>query len=92
MSLKSFGNKRDEVEQEVVRTLKQMGALVYKLTAPADLLIDWRGKWMLVECKSSQNSQFTAVQEDLVDKANAPVIIAYGAKDVIDKITRKEGE
>jgi len=44
--------KRDVSEPEIVSALVQCGFSVYRLNQPVDLLVGFRGKNFLVECKS----------------------------------------
>lgn len=44
--------KRDFSEPEIVSALIQCGFSVYRLNQPVDLLVGFRGKNFLVECKS----------------------------------------
>ncbi len=44
--------KRDVSEPEIVSALIQCGFSVYRLNQPVDLLVGFRGKNFLVECKT----------------------------------------
>lgn len=53
MSLNRYATKRDRSEPEIVRTLEDCGFSVVRLDKPADLLVGFRGRCWLIECKSS---------------------------------------
>lgn len=53
MSLNRYATKRDSSEPEIVTTLEQCGFSVVRMDKPADLLVGFRGRCWLVECKSS---------------------------------------
>lgn len=44
--------KRDNSEPEIVTALTQCGFSVYRLDRPCDLLVGFRGRTFLVECKT----------------------------------------
>ena len=47
--------RRDANEQEIVDALMQVGAVVFRLSAPGcpDLLVGWQGRWLPMEVKSA---------------------------------------
>lgn len=53
MSMPRHGAKRDDTEREIVSTLEQCGFSVFRMDQPVDLLVGFRGRCWLVECKSS---------------------------------------
>ncbi len=53
MSLARRAAKRDASEPEIVTTLEQCGFSVFRLNEPCDLLVGFRGKNYLVECKTN---------------------------------------
>lgn len=52
MSLARRAAKRDSSEPEIVATLEQCGFTVFRMNEPCDLLVGFRGKNFLVECKT----------------------------------------
>jgi hypothetical protein len=54
MALKAWGNKRDESEPEIVAALREAGCFVQLLDRPCDLLVGFRGRTHLVECKTGK--------------------------------------
>lgn len=51
MSLNRHAKRRDANEPEIVNALEKLGADVFRLDAPADLLVGLRGQWYLMEVK-----------------------------------------
>lgn len=62
MSLNRYAAKRDANEQEIIDALERVGADVTQLDEPADLLVDFRGTWHLLEVKVSERSKLTDKQ------------------------------
>ena len=52
MSLARRAAKRDASEPEIVSTLEQCGFTVFRMNEPCDLLVGFRGKNYLIECKT----------------------------------------
>lgn len=80
--------KRDMSEPEIVSALIQCGFSVYRLNQPVDLLVGFRGKNFLVECKSGTKGY----AKDLNDNQKqfndgwrgAKVVKLTSAQDAID--------
>ena len=52
LSLKRYATKRDASEAPIVEALRAVGALVYRLDEPCDLLVRFRGRWHTLEVKT----------------------------------------
>jgi len=52
MSLLRYAKKRDLVEPGIVQALRAVGAHVWHLDRPFDLLVGFRGRFTVLECKS----------------------------------------
>jgi len=46
-----YAKRRDANEQEIVKALEKIGCKVVRLHTPADLLVGYRAKNFLIECK-----------------------------------------
>lgn len=44
--------RRDKSEAGIVKALEAVGAFVYRLTQPVDLLVYYRERWTLIEIKT----------------------------------------
>lgn len=76
--------KRDASEPEIVNTLRQCGAYVWRMDQPVDLLISFRGGMWLAECKTGKG-KLNQNQERFVDEwSGPPVVILRSAQDAID--------
>jgi hypothetical protein len=85
VSLVRLNPKRDKVERECMSYLKARGALVIPLSGKGlpDLLVGWRGRWGLIECKSA-GGHLTESQEEFFEHCEhrgLPVAIAFGMDD-----------
>lgn len=43
--------RRDENEAEIVQALTRVGAVVFRIDSPGDLLVRFRGAWTVLEIK-----------------------------------------
>lgn len=93
MSLARFAKKRDAVEPEIVRALRAVGAHVWQLDRPFDLLVGLRGRFTVLECKSStrvRNDQQHQTDEITVCRAaGLPVYRVQSVNEAIEAITRQ---
>ena len=51
MSLARFAKRRDQNEAEIVKALRRIGAVVWQLDTPADLLVGHHGQFFTLEVK-----------------------------------------
>jgi len=80
--------KRDASEREIVSVLDQCGFSVVRLDTPVDLLVGFRGRCWLVECKSGS----TGYGKDLNENQKAfdfswrgpRVVVLRSAQDAMD--------
>ena len=71
MALRRYGNKRDEIENDVVGALEAAHCTVYKLDLPLDLLVarimpDGRRHTMLLEVKAPGVGRLTPAQQEFI--------------------------
>ena len=59
--------KRDYNEPEIVKALVSVGAVVFRLPAPADLLVCHHGQYYLLEVKSEKGSMTRSQKNDQRD-------------------------
>lgn len=80
--------KRDISEREIVNALEQAGATVMRLDQPCDLLVGYRGRTHLVECKSSAKGYGKALnpnQQEFNDGwRGGKLVILRSAQEAID--------
>ena len=53
MTLARFAKKRDATEPPIVEALEGVGAWVWRIDLPLDLLVAYRGRLLLLEVKSN---------------------------------------
>jgi len=58
----------DANEAEIVAELRDRGALVVRIGQPVDLLVGYRGNWVLVEVKSSPKAKIQPGQQRFLDQ------------------------
>jgi hypothetical protein len=56
VSLNRFAVRRDAAEPHIVLALEKVGALVYRLDTPADLLVFFRNRWSVIEVKARKRT------------------------------------
>jgi hypothetical protein len=56
VSLNRYAVRRDVAEPSIVEALEKVGALVYRLDVPADLLVFFRNHWSVIEVKARKRS------------------------------------
>lgn len=88
---KRFGRKTDANQSDIMWALRAVGAVVFDIQEPFDLLIDYKGKWIVMEVKNPETnarkkggSKMTETQEQILAKLSAPVAVVETAKEAID--------
>jgi hypothetical protein len=76
--------KRDTNEPAIVEALTQLGAVVFRLSAPGcpDLLVGWRGNWLPMEVKSATGT-LTPMQQVLTELTDNGVPIVRSVDDAL---------
>ena len=86
--------KRDKIEREVIVELERLGAKVWQLDAPVDLLVGYAGKFYAVEVKSTAASSVRPSQVRFFqdcDAAELPYFIFDHIDDTLTFITDLDG-
>lgn len=84
MSLNRYAKKRDASEPEIVSALLQCGFSVERLDRPVDLLVGFRGRTFVVECKVD-GKKLNKNQSDFVAGwRGSEVVILRSAQEAID--------
>lgn len=81
MSIKRWATKRDSTEPAIVEALERVGAQVWPLDYPVDLLVRFRGAWHLLECKTAygkaakvRKRKEQAAQWNFIEGTGTPVV------------------
>ncbi len=88
MKRQAYAKKRDANELEIVKALEKVGATVKRLD-DLDLLVGYRGKTHLMECKTL-TGKLTDPQKDFIKEwKGSPLHIVRTPEAAIDIITRQ---
>ena len=86
MSLRRYANKRDENEPGIIAALEALGAMVYRLDKPVDLLVLHRGTVHLCEVKT-RKGKLTRDQETFAQYW--PISVLRTVDDAIALVQRR---
>lgn len=59
-----YAARKDANHNEIVKALRNVGAYVYDIELPVDLLVGFKGHTFLVEIKDGPKRRLTKLQED----------------------------
>jgi hypothetical protein len=88
VSIHRYAAKRDENEPELISTAERLGAKVWRLSTPCDLLVLFKGQWFPVEIKSG-SGRLTEPQRIFVTEADlrgGKVLVWRTTEDVLDAL------
>lgn len=74
MSLRRYAKKVDATQKAIVEALRKVGAEVWIISKPCDLLTRYHGRWLPIECKPvkrKRNDQET--QDQFLIRTGTPV-------------------
>lgn len=76
MSLARYAKKRDKAEPAIIQALEQVGAEVFVLDKPCDLLTFYRGRWQPLEVKTGKYRprKDQAEQTAVLSRTGIPVV------------------
>lgn len=77
MSLLRYAKRRDLSEPAIIEALERVGAEVWPLDFPVDLLVRFRLHWFLLECKTGRGPKM-AIRKDKRQQAQQNFIAATG--------------
>jgi hypothetical protein len=86
MTLRRFANKRDISEPAIVELLRAAGCTVVLMDKPTDLLIGYRGKTAIAECKTGKGKLTKDQKDFLASWRGSPVIILRTPADAIETL------
>ena len=93
MSIPKYGARRDKSEKGIVDALKEMGVTVYRLDRPCDLLLGFRGKTYLAECKTGSKGYGKGLndnQSDFQDNwRGGELIVLRNAQDALEWVNSR---
>ncbi len=74
MTLRAYANKRDASEAPIIEVLRKAGCSVIQLDKPVDLLIGFRSRTILAECKTAKGG-FTKDQIDFMASWRGSLVV-----------------
>ena len=81
--------RTDATQAEVVKALRAIGAGVYYLKLPLDLLVFFRGRTLLLELKEPQG-RLTQAQEEFIASWGGEVHVVRGPLEAVAAVIGKE--
>ncbi len=94
MGLARYSNTRDGNEKTIIDALRRIGATVFPLDKPCDLLVGYRGRNFLLEVKlplgpkgGSAHSQLNDVQKDFAQGWHGQFEVVRSAEEAISLLT-----
>ena len=96
--MKRYAARRDNVELELIRFARQLGAWLVQTDWPCDWILWWRGHWELVEIKDPEKEghkdEFTPAQWEFRKEAQergARLVIWRRDADVLATLNATRG-
>jgi hypothetical protein len=93
VSLNRYAARRDTNEPEVVSALRSIGAQVWTLNRPCDLLCGYRGRFVTVEVKDGRKPPskrtLTKPEQDFADTCRVfllPHLVVLDAEDAVTQL------
>lgn len=84
--------RQDLNQPELVLALRKIGAKVYHLGKPLDLLVGYRGRNILMEIKREDRagwaSEFTQEQKDFIDTWPGEIAICHTIEEAINAVVQ----
>ena len=65
MSLNRWDKRTDANERDIIRAMERIGAKIYRIAKPLDLLVTFRQRTLLMEVKTDKGT-LTKAQEDFL--------------------------
>lgn len=77
-----------------MKALRQLGAEVIVIEEPVDLLVGWRGHWVMIEIKNKHGlNRFTTAQKNFFQRDHkGPVFVCHSIEDcvrVLNEVVRQ---
>jgi len=80
MSLKRWATRKDAVQKDIIAALEAAGCEVWVIEKPVDLLTNFRGQWLPLECKTPQKNgkprkrNDQPEQTETIERTRIPVV------------------
>ena len=85
-------HRSDNNQNEIVKALEAIGCDVFKIDRPVDLLVGYRSRNFLIECKNKKGkNKLTEFQEKWIPSWRGQVRIVHTADEAIALVTESYG-
>lgn len=80
MSIKRWATRKDATQKDIISALEAVGCEVWVIERPCDLLTNFRGQWLPMECKTPQANgkarkrSDQAEQTEVIERTRIPVV------------------
>jgi hypothetical protein len=81
--------RTDDCQAEIVKALRAIGAAVYYLKLPLDLMVWHRGRYLLLECKD-EDGRITKTQAEFLETWPGEIHIVRSPKEAIRAVLGDE--
>lgn len=81
--------RTDATQAEIVKALRKVGANVYVVGLPLDLLVWHRGRYLLVEVKEP-DGRLTQTQQEFIDSWPGEIAIVRGPLEAVAAVVGAE--
>lgn len=80
--------KTDSNQQAIVDRLREIGARVYYIKEPVDLLIAYRKRFIAMEVKTPEG-RLTAQQVKFIAECDGPVLVARDPEEAVNLVLKE---
>jgi len=82
-------HRSDNNQSEIVKALEKIGCTVYKMGRPVDLLVGYRARNFLLECKNPKGlNKLTPFQEKFIPKWRGQIRIVRSVDEALAVVTK----
>ena len=75
----------DANQAEIITALEKVGCTVYDIDKPVDLLVEFRGLWILIEVKTTKG-KLEDSQKRFFKKVKAPAFIVRNVEEAVSAV------
>lgn len=91
MSNRRFAKQHatDLNQPEIILALEEIGCVCYEMEQPVDLLIEYEGRWVVLEVKNPKGkNKLTKEQEIFFNRTKAPAYVVRNPLEAIAAVTQ----
>lgn len=80
--------KTDAVQRQIVAALRQIGADVFYIKEPVDLMCGFKGRTIAIECKDPKHGKLTKRQEEFFQTYRGEAYIVHDVGQALKAVMR----